>query len=143
MKELPKVFHNQINKKINNNELIYYGNENKKENVEQKNQEKDKKTVLQKINEIFSSPNYIYKSNVEIFLKDKKISKKIIGRNKDYIITMDNELIKINDIIDIKAEKKWEFSFFLTYFKLFYCSISFAVKIARYNNSYKDTIITF
>ena len=106
MKELPKVFHNQINKKINNNELIYYGNENKKENVEQKNQEKDKKTVLQKINEIFSSPNYIYKSNVEIFLKDKKISKKIIGRNKDYIITMDNELIKINDIIDIKAEKK-------------------------------------
>ena len=34
-------------------------------------------------------------------LKDGKVSKKIIGRNKNELITMDNELIKISDIIDI------------------------------------------
>ena len=100
MKELPKVFHNKINKKYNNNRSFYYSNN---EPIEE---EKDTRTITQKINDIFSSPNYIYKANVEITLKDKKIVKRIIGRNKNYIITMDNDLISINDIIDIKSLKK-------------------------------------
>jgi len=104
MKDLPKVFHNKINKKFNNNSNVFYScNDNR--NL--KNDDVyDKKNVLQKINEIFSSPNYIYKANVEITLKDKKITKRIIGRNKNYIITMDNMLIPISDIIDIHSIKK-------------------------------------
>ena len=103
MKELPKVFKNKLDKKINNNDLIFYSSKN--ENKIETN-ERPQKNIIQKINEIFSSPNYIYKAYVEITLKDQKIVKRIIGRNKDYIITMDNELIKIGDIIDIKSEKK-------------------------------------
>lgn len=101
MKELPKVFHNKVNKNFNNNRSFYYSNN---EPIEE--EKKDTKTITQKINDIFSSPNYIYKANVEITLKDKKIVKRIIGRNKNYIITMDNDLISINDIIDIKSLKK-------------------------------------
>lgn len=102
MNELPKVFHNKINKEIKNNENIFYSNNTREINEEKK----DNKNIIQKINEIFSSSNYIYKANVEIVMNDKTIHKRIIGRNKDYIITMDNELIKISDIIDIKSEKK-------------------------------------
>ena len=101
MKDLPKVFHNKTNKKFNNNRNVFYSNNNYNEN-----DANDPRTVLQKINEIFSSPNYVYKANVEITLKDKKVAKRIIGRNKNYIITMDNDLIPINDIIDIKSLKK-------------------------------------
>lgn len=101
MKELPKVFHNKVNKNFNNNRSFYYSNN---EPIEE--EKKDTRTITQKINDIFSSPNYIYKANVEITLKDKKIIKRIIGRNKNYIITMDNDLISINDIIDIKSLKK-------------------------------------
>ena len=101
MKELPKVFHNKIDKKFDNNKKVFYSNDLQKEN-----RSVDKKTVIQKINEIFASPNYVYKANVEIILKDKKITKRIIGRNKNYIITMDNDLIPIVDIIDIKSTKK-------------------------------------
>ncbi len=101
MKELPKVFHNKVNKNFNNNRSFYYSNN---EPIEE--EKKDTRTITQKINDIFSSPNYIYKANVEITLKDKKIVKRIIGRNKNYIITMDNDLISINDIIDIKSLKK-------------------------------------
>lgn len=100
MKELPKVFQNKIDKQINNNRSVFYSNNNYTEEV------KDNRTVLQKINDIFSSPNYVYKANVEITLKDKKVTKRIIGRNKDYIITMDNDLIPVRDIIDIKSTKK-------------------------------------
>ena len=102
MKDLPKVFHNNTNKKFNNNRKVYYSSNNSEIDEEIK----DNKTVLQKINEIFSSPNYVYKANVEITLKDKKVTKRIIGRNKNYIITMDNTLIPISDIIDIKSIKK-------------------------------------
>lgn len=101
MKDLPKVFHNKINKKINNNRKVFYSNNTYDESLEI-----NSKSVLQKINDIFVSPNYVYKANVEITLKDKKITRRIIGRNKNYIITMDNELIPILDIIDIKSQKK-------------------------------------
>ena len=101
MKDLPKVFHNKINKKINNNSNVFYSS-NKDSNEDKSNE----KNIIQKINQIFSSPNYVYKANVEITLKDRKIEKRIIGRNRNYIITMDNDLIPIVDIIDIKSIKK-------------------------------------
>lgn len=100
MKELPKVFHNNVNKDFKNNSNVFYSSErNKEENIDARN-------VLQKINDIFSSPNYVYKANVEIVLKDKTVNKRIIGRNKNYIITMDNELIPVTDIVDIRSQKK-------------------------------------
>ena len=102
MNERPKVFKNTINKKINNNKNVFYSKN--KEVLD--NEKKDKKNVVQKINEIFASPNYVYKANVKIKTKDEVLTKRIIGRNKDYIITMDNSLIPIKDIIDIKTEKK-------------------------------------
>lgn len=101
MKDLPKVFRNNVEKKFNNNRSIYYSNTDSNEETF-----KDSRTVIQKINEIFASPNYVYKANVEIILKDKKVTKRIIGRNKDFIITIDNTLIPINEIIDIKSIKK-------------------------------------
>ena len=101
MKDLPKVFKNNLNKDFKNNSNVFYGKNNstKEENV-------DNRSIKQKINDIFSSPNYVYKANVEIILKDKKINKRIIGRNKDFIITMDNTIIPINEILDIKSVKK-------------------------------------
>lgn len=101
MKDLPKVFHNKVDKKFDNNEKVYYSSKDTRNEVLE-----DSKNVLQKINEIFASPNYVYKANVEITLKDKKVTKRIIGRNKNYIITMDNDLIPITDIVDIRSTKK-------------------------------------
>lgn len=107
MKDLPKVFHNKIDKTFNNNKSVFYSsNKSSDNNSDDSNDVTDKRNVLQKINSIFSSPNYVYKANVEITLKDKKVTKRIIGRNKDYIITMDNDLIPIIDIIDIESTKK-------------------------------------
>lgn len=103
MKDLPKVFHNNINKEFSNNKKVFYSSNRNYNEMEEKT---DPKNVIQKINDIFASPNYVYKANVEITLKDKKITKRIIGRNKNYIITMDNTLIPITDIVDIKSIKK-------------------------------------
>ena len=101
MKELPKIYHTDSKKEFNNNKKYYYSS-----NKSIEEETKDTRTVSQKINDIFSSPNYIYKASVEIELKDKLIKKRIIGRNKAYIITMDNDLIPIKDIINIKSINK-------------------------------------
>lgn len=98
-KKLPNVFHNKITKNINNNDNVYYGKGEREEKISIVD-------IKQKINEIFASPNYVYKANVEITLKDKTVTKRMIGRNKDYLITMDNELIPIDSIINIKTLKK-------------------------------------
>lgn len=94
MSELPKVFANPINKELNNNEEFARGL-NSTSNV-------DLKQVNRKINEIFSSNNHIYKSTVKITLKDDEIVTDIVGKTNINLLTMDNKLIKISDIIDIE-----------------------------------------
>lgn len=108
-KKLPKVFVNKIDKKLNNNESVFYG---KSEEVrEEKDSIKEKVAnkidlqninIQQKIKNIFNSPRYVYKANVNIKLKAGQITKQIIGKNKNHIIAIDNELIPINDILDIE-----------------------------------------
>lgn len=103
-KKLPKVFANKIDKELRNNEKVYY--EKNEVNIEPLKEEKtDEFTLNQKINRIFGSSRYVYKASVVITLNNgSKVNKKIIGRNKYELITMDNELIKISDIKDIKFD---------------------------------------
>lgn len=105
MEKKPNVFVNKINKVIHNNENVYFSQGEKIENEEQKNTtnfELSSKTIEQKIEEIFDSNTYIYKADVEITTKDTKMTKRLIGKNGKYLITMDNELIPIEEITDIK-----------------------------------------
>lgn len=105
MKKKPNVFVNKINKAIHNNENVYFSQGEKIEKEEQKNTtnfELPSKTIEQKIKEIFDSNTYIYKADVEITTKDTKMTKRLIGKNGKYLITMDNELIPIEEITDIK-----------------------------------------
>lgn len=96
-----KLFINKINKKISNNETISYG-DNKI--VKTSNNKEIVKSVYQKINDIFKSRNYIYKADVIIKTKNGDIEKRIIGKNNNYLMANDGELIPIKDILDIKRK---------------------------------------
>ena len=104
MKKLPKVFANKVDKKAGNNEKVFYSDHDMKDEKEEKTIIKNK-NINQKINDIFNSSNYIYKADVIIKLKNKTVTKRIIGRNNQYIMTIDNELIPISDIIDINKKQ--------------------------------------
>ena len=106
MKELPKMYRNKIEKEITNNEKIFstmYNRLNTEFNTkdERSNITKNNYTVEQKIANIFNSPNYIYKIDVVIVTDKGKENKRIVGKTKTNIITMDNEYIPINTIRDI------------------------------------------
>lgn len=99
-KELPHIYQNKISKDISNNKKVdYSGLRYEVKQVEKKKLTKD---VNQKINDIFNSSRYVYKAEVEIEMKDKTVTKKIIGHNKSELITIDNEIIPISDIVDIR-----------------------------------------
>lgn len=105
-KKLPGIFANKIDKNISNNKDVYYSanNDSKSEISESRNDESKKDSnlnVYQKINKIFSSTRYVYKADVRIQLKNEQIDCRIIGKNATHLITMDNKLIPISDIIDI------------------------------------------
>ena len=94
----PKVFQNKINKNINNNKEYSLTRKNEINNINE--------DINTKINNIFNSKNYIYKIDTIITLKDKVVEKRIIGKKNNNLLTMDNELISFDDIIDIKIKSK-------------------------------------
>lgn len=98
MKKLPDLYTNTFDKKIDNSlEYITIPNE-----FIEPNTDLSKYTINKKIENIFKSKNYIYKIKVEISYQDRSIIKTLIGKTKNNLITIDNELIKISDILDIK-----------------------------------------
>lgn len=102
-KKLPEIFQNKIEKTLTNNDNMYYSaKEQHKEIVDNRSEEK---SIREKINEIFSSPNYIYKANVKITIGNQTINTRIIGRNKNYLITMDNKTFLIDDITNIEIDQ--------------------------------------
>lgn len=101
MKEkLPKVFANSFSKQISNNEKVYHVRKEISEPVEIKSFPPE--NINNKINALFKSSKYVYKLDVEITTSNGVSKKRIIGKNKTNLITLDNELIPIKDIIDIK-----------------------------------------
>lgn len=110
-KKLPKVFANKIDKSLDNNKNVFYsaqGDDIDVRSSESSNNctfESKGQNVNQKINSIFTSPRYVYKADVDITTKEGKVSKRIIGRNSTHLITIDNELVPITDIVDIDFSK--------------------------------------
>ena len=94
MKDLPRVFANKIDESINNDQELFYGNM-------RGDAPKDDLSIVKKINNIFASSHHVYKSKVRITLKNGVVEKVIVGKTSSELITIDGELIKIIDIVDI------------------------------------------
>lgn len=90
---LPKVFQNPLNKKINNQKECYYS---------KNNEDRNDNLVKYKIKEILKPSNFIYKKDVVITTSKGSFNKTIIGYTQSKLLTKDNEVIDIKDIIDIK-----------------------------------------
>ena len=106
MKEkLPKVFANKITKTIKNNEKIYTSNPEENIKTQSTNQNNNSTNIEKKIFKILNSREYMYKIPVKIETTTEKMKTTIIGKNKKNLITLDNKLIKIEDIKNIEIDK--------------------------------------
>lgn len=98
---LPNIFQNKNIKVLNNQQNLYYGKD-----VDTTPVKSPYKDIRNDIKRLFSSKNYVYRLNCIITCNDRTIDTYIIGHNSNSIITIDNELIPIKDIIDIKEKGK-------------------------------------
>ena len=90
----PRVFANPINKKIDNVQDLFRS--------DKESRSINPVDVNKKINEIFASRNHVYKSKVRITLKDAVVEKEIVGKTNINLLTLDGDLIRITDILDIE-----------------------------------------
>lgn len=107
MKKLPKIFQNELASNIKNNKKVYDSlkdknielNENK---IIKKQSSKKILTVKEKVKELIKGNNYIFNTKVTLVFNDSERECNIAGVVNNHIITMDNEIIKIDDLKDIK-----------------------------------------
>ena len=95
-----KVYQNKITKKINNNKTVCYLKEEKElfNPIEIP-------TIKDKIEKVFSGYGYAYNIPVTIKTSSQTYETSLIAKTSNNIITLDNNIIPISDIIDFKINK--------------------------------------
>ena len=104
MKKLPKIYQNEINKSIKNNKTVFrFKNEDSTYRIEQ-NDSNDK--ITETLTEIFKGIGYSYNIPVSIKTKAKTYKTSLVAKNSNDIVTIDNEIIPIKEIISIEKLKE-------------------------------------
>ena len=108
MKKLPKVYQNESLNNIKNNKKVFDSLKDKNIVNNNDNNKLTKKndnsilTVKDKIKNLINDNNYIFNKEVTLIFNDYDKTCHIAGVVNNHIITMDNEIIKISDLKDIK-----------------------------------------
>ena len=106
-KELPRMYQNKIKRAVPSIQKVY---STLNEKTELKEERESKSTISaryssisieKKIENIFSSPDYVYKADVTIVTDNETIKRSVIARNRNNIITINNEFIPLSIIRDI------------------------------------------
>jgi len=97
MADKPKMYRCTEKKEFNNNRSVFASY---KDNV-MSNKVYDTNDIRKKINNIFSSNNFIYRTKVNILIDDQILTKKVVGVYNNNLVTIDNEHIPISMIKDI------------------------------------------
>jgi hypothetical protein len=97
-----KIYTNKIQNLKNNvqKEFICRADNVREEKI---NKAVSKAELIRKLNFIFSRPNYIYQTDINIMYKNgKNITEKVIGLKDNYLMTFEGKRIYLDEIIDIK-----------------------------------------
>ncbi len=87
-----EIYKHKVSKKINNNRYVYNGCD---KHISFDND------IKRKVKLIINDKNFIYSKLVHIVIDNKIILKKIIGLYGNNIVTIDNEMIPLDNIDDI------------------------------------------
>jgi len=94
-KKIPNIFKKNVTKDHINNKTV------SSVRKEIPNKKTDNKSVSEKLNKLFKSNRYVFNIGVIIKTKKKDYDTKIIGKIKNSIITMEDDVIPIIEIEDI------------------------------------------
>ena len=91
-----KIYVNKILKELNNNQTSCEVKSNFA------SLEDNSISIEEKINKLFNTDGYVFNKSVEITTSNKKYNTKVAALLNNHLITMDNDIIDISCIKDIK-----------------------------------------
>lgn len=102
--KIPKIYKNKIDKlRTKVQKDFYYHSDNEINNRAITPSKISRSALLDKINAIFKRPDFVYQADVIIMYKTgENKHKKVVGLKENYLITLENEKIMLDDILDIK-----------------------------------------
>jgi len=101
MKKLPKIYQNEITKNINNNKKYCYLEDEK--TVQKQQSERGRLfSVKEELDNIFSGFGYSYNIPLIIKTTSKEYKTSLVSRTKNNVVTIENEIIPITEIISIE-----------------------------------------
>ena len=109
----PNVFANPIEKRIYNNQEVFDSESLRDDTILNNTSENNKYlyvsendyrnlSVVDKIEKLLNRNGYIFNVSVIIKTKDKVYNTKIAGKVNNHLITLDNNIININDVVDLE-----------------------------------------
>lgn len=103
-KKLPNVFANKNVNMVSNNKEMYYSKETDglSNNISLENENIRLIMIRKKINDLFSSKDFVYKVDVIVTTGEGDKEYTLIAKNNDSLLTINNESIPISEILDIK-----------------------------------------
>lgn len=96
MTKLPKIFHNDFTKNITNNKVYSYASNN--------TLKIDKQKIINFIDELYNEDGFIFNKPIIIKTNKKIYNTAIIKREDNYIYTLTDDIININDILSIERK---------------------------------------
>ena len=93
MKKLPELYKNPNSKPIDNNKKVYY--------MKEENRAINRNDIEEELNNIFNGLGYAYNIPVEIKTKNQIYHTSLVTKTKENIVTLDNNIIPISDIVSI------------------------------------------
>ncbi len=99
-----KVFVNENKKHFNNNQSCCDVKNDKKNILDEKPKKivkNEPKNVEEKLKKLFERNGYVFNVDVNIVTLEKTYKTRIAGLVNNHLITLDNDIIDINDIKDI------------------------------------------
>ncbi len=102
-KDLPSIFKNTPNRKINNNKNVYYSKYgNLIEPVKNDESIIEDNSLNGTVNNMLKNRQFVFNVPVEIKTKDGIFNSSIVSKVGDHLLTSDGKTIIIEDILSIK-----------------------------------------
>ncbi len=112
-KKLPKIYQSSFSHKVDNNNKVFYSFYQNKQSMENypysanlESNHQEEKSVESTLRELFQTTGYIFNIPVEIKTSTRTLDTKIAGKVKNTIITLDNDVIPISEIVSIKRKDR-------------------------------------
>ncbi len=104
-KKLPKIYQSSFSHKIDNNAKVFYSASTATPMSKELKIHKEQ-SVEEVLEELFQGTGHIFNIPVEIVTPTKRLDTRIAGKVRNTIITLDNDVINVSEIISIKRKDR-------------------------------------